>query len=346
MFNFIHECIGPTLGPRRDVCLSLVDRCGCLPAQVDALCMLEKRVCVDLMDSEYHDIVRALPRPGWLDCLRFVWHVSGAHSWYKHLPCESTVPFAFYLDPHAGMRLVITDTGERAFVQIGDQSKMARQTTDRYRTRFGHWTYYAPYGTSLRFRGEGGIVTTERRAVVLTDEGQWLQVPDALRELGTAMVNAFVHESRLTRPFFRFHVRDKVRDEGSLTQQLQRCAVQHESELKSVCGELSDELAVVVSRWCDVLLGQTKTFRSWFWRDRQVARWLEELDRAGALAHDVPTVFATLQSELTEKVRSAPEEGRVCNETCASIVTIRLYQVWSMWLAARRFESSIFDDVA
>lgn len=300
--------------------------------------------CADPMDSEYRDIVRALPRPGWLNRLRFVWHVSGAHSWYKHLPCESKVPFAFYLDPNAGMRLVMTVTGERAFVEVTDQSRMAGPSTVRYRSHFGHWAYYAPYGTHVVFRAEGGLVTTKRNAMILTAEGKWLPVPDSLRACGSAMVNAFVHKLRLAQPFNRFHVKDRIRCKDTLSRQLQLCAVEHECELQSKSGELSDELAGAVRLWSDVLLGQTKTSRAWVWRDHQVDRWLAELERTGASAHDVPAIFATLQSVLAERIQSAPEGGRVCNETCASIVTVRLFQLWSMWCATQRCEESIYDE--
>lgn len=299
------------------------------------------------MDCQYLEIVRALPRPTWLNCLRFVWYVSDAHSWYKHLPSESEVPFLFYLNPHAGMQIVKTRTDEQAVVEITDESTRFHytwQTTQSYRARFGHWEYDAAYGNAFLFAGEGGTVTTERHPVILSEEGQWLAVPETLHEGGTAMVNAFVDSSRMIRPFFRFHASDKIRDEDALVRQLQSSAVEYESALRAVRGSLSHELSLAVQRRCDAAMLRTKTHRIWYWHDVRVDRWLTELDQAGASTSVVPTIFATLQSAMTERIYSAKEEGAVSNDTYAAIVTTRIYQLWNMWSAIQRFDKLVFGD--
>jgi len=112
------------------------------------------------------------------------------------------------------MQHVITDVGETAVLEITDESTRFHytwQTTKRYRSRFAFWAYHRPGGQEFQFRGEGGTVTTERHApAILTEDGDWLPVPDALCQLGTASVNAFVHEDRLNRPFFAWNATNPV----------------------------------------------------------------------------------------------------------------------------------------
>ena len=142
-------------------------------------------------------MVRALPRPSLEQTYRFAWFVAEAHSWYKHLPADRTVPFAFYLDPYAGTNLIVTPTGEVAVVEITDESTRFHytwQTTTDYRRRFGHWNYLARYGTSFIFASDGGTVNSAGSgAVVLDEDGDWIEVPRPCLEAGKAEVNAFVH---------------------------------------------------------------------------------------------------------------------------------------------------------
>jgi hypothetical protein len=72
--------------------------------------------------NDYLAIIRQLPRPTLAQTERFARYVSGAHSWYKHLPIRRKVPFVFFLDPGAGMNLVRTRAGEIALVECGDQN--------------------------------------------------------------------------------------------------------------------------------------------------------------------------------------------------------------------------------
>jgi hypothetical protein len=145
----------------------------------------------------YVRLARRLPRPTLAQTERFARFVSGAHSWYKHLPLAPKVPFAFYLDAGAGLSLVRTRTGETALVEITDQSPRFHYTwqkTEDYRRRFGHWNYHAAYGTSFRFAGEGGVVSTAGAGPkVLAESGDWVGVPADLAGRGTALVSALVH---------------------------------------------------------------------------------------------------------------------------------------------------------
>ena len=75
------------------------------------------------LPDKYLEMVRALPRPSLEQTYRFAWFVAEAHSWYKHLPADRTVPFVFYLDPYAGWSEVTTvATGEVTLQEITDES--------------------------------------------------------------------------------------------------------------------------------------------------------------------------------------------------------------------------------
>ena len=55
--------------------------------------------------DEYRELVASLPLPSTDQTARFVDYVSGAHSWYKHLPLfPPGAPFVFFLDPNVWPR--------------------------------------------------------------------------------------------------------------------------------------------------------------------------------------------------------------------------------------------------
>jgi hypothetical protein len=152
---------------------------------------------MNVSKQDYIQVIRQLPRPTIGQTERFARYVSGAHSWYKHLPIHPKVPFIFYLDPGAGMNHVQTRGGETALVEITDESTRFHYTwqkTEDYRRRFGYWKYHAAYGTTFMFAGEGGVVNTAGAGLkILTESGDWVDVPSALVESGTARVSALVH---------------------------------------------------------------------------------------------------------------------------------------------------------
>jgi hypothetical protein len=147
--------------------------------------------------NDYVAVIRQLPRPTMAQTERFARYVSGAHSWYKHLPIRPKVPFVFFLDPGAGMNHVRTRTGELALVEVTDASKQFHYTWQKtvdYRRRFGYWNYHASYGMAFMYAGEGGVVSTAGAGLkILTDTGDWVTVPPELADKGTALVNAIVH---------------------------------------------------------------------------------------------------------------------------------------------------------
>ena len=147
--------------------------------------------------QDYLEVIRHLPRPSLAQTERFARYVSSAHSWYKHLPVDPKVPFVFYLDPGAGMKRVHTWTGETALIEITDECTRFHftwQKTVDYRRRFGYWNYHAPYGTAFEYAEDGGVINTAGVGLkILTEFGDWVNVPPDLAEKGTALLNAFVH---------------------------------------------------------------------------------------------------------------------------------------------------------
>jgi len=94
--------------------------------------------------TEYRSAVRALPRPGPQQMKAFAEYVSESHSWYKRLPWWPwSVAFEVYLDPAAGMDLVIDGTG--SVVKAAERNEpgfhYASLKTADHLSRFGHLTY-------------------------------------------------------------------------------------------------------------------------------------------------------------------------------------------------------------
>src|SRR5689334_22083945 len=90
---------------------------------------------------EYRRIVSALPRPSAEQVKDFVGFVSGAHSWYKHLPLlPPRTPFFFFLDPLSGYDLVHRRDGSVVHEERTENSRPFHYTwmlTSTYRERFG-----------------------------------------------------------------------------------------------------------------------------------------------------------------------------------------------------------------
>ena len=179
---------------------------------------------------------------------------------------------------------------------------------------------------------------------ILSDEGSWLPVPEALRASGSAMVNAFVHEVRLVTPFFRSGAGGTMESQQALAERVQSWAVECAAELQAAGGSISQDLELAVRRWGDRALLHAAERGIWCWNDYQVDQWLDELCRAGASGVDVPGILAVLRSALSDRIHSAPE-GRFSNQLCTSLVTVRLHQLWAIWSATQRFDRSVFGDI-
>ncbi len=152
-------------------------------------------------DREYLDLVRQLPRPTIEQTALFASYITQAHSWYKHLPLGSKVPFYLYLDPNAGKNIIHTRTGETAVLDITNESNKFHytwQTTKDYRERFGIWSYHAESGTRFMIASDGGVVTDPRDKGLkvfapFSHQGAWIKVPLVLQELGQVNLSSIIH---------------------------------------------------------------------------------------------------------------------------------------------------------
>lgn len=148
--------------------------------------------------TTYFEAARALPVPGAEQTRAFAEFVTGAHSWYKHLPILPLSPFVFYLDPNAGRSMVHVSDDQVQFVDNVEGQRRLHytwQTTDSYRRRFGHWNYDAPCGTSLMYASDMGVVDTAGSGLNVADVDStcWLEIPQPLTEAGTALVSSLMY---------------------------------------------------------------------------------------------------------------------------------------------------------
>jgi hypothetical protein len=321
--------------------------------------------------SDYVRVIRQMPRPTLAQSERFARYVSGAHSWYKHLPLSPKVPFIFYLDPGAGMNVVCTGTGETALVPITDESTRFHYTwqkTEDYRRRFGHWNYHAAYGTSFAFAGEGGVVSTAGTGLkVLADSGDWLAVPAALAEQGTALVSALVHR----RPNYRIWARDPERfglpevpeaeddefppDAHPVLRRVWRVIQRDRRDRPS----LSELVRSVPPHLLEVAKHSVAGHSGETWRLPTVARWdwpgedwLEQLRAAAVEMRLISAVIRFVEAEQMRLIaESADREGDWDSPEWPKVVMLRLanalreergWQLMAMTEAMTRFAEAIY----
>lgn len=129
----------------------------------------------------------------------FVEYVASAHSWYKHLPLlPPGKRFMFYLDPNAGREWVVTQAGGGYRDRTSDTPERNRfhytwQPTAEYIERFGHFQYFAAAGTSFVVPVGEGVLDTSTTARIQASEGDWINLPDAIRTAGAEHVTAVIH---------------------------------------------------------------------------------------------------------------------------------------------------------
>jgi hypothetical protein len=148
--------------------------------------------------SDYRRHVRGLPRPSAEQVENFVQFVSGAHSWYKHLPLfPPGVPFHFFLDPFSGYDHVVLPDGRltpQERTETSSRFHYTWMTTEEYRRRFGHLQYEAAAGTYFRVQSQGEVREYRNRPVFYT-ANQAYHIPAEVAEAGTAELTAAVHPS-------------------------------------------------------------------------------------------------------------------------------------------------------
>ena len=101
--------------------------------------------------EEYRKIVGALPAPSRQQMEEFAAFVSGAHSWYKHLPLlPPGLPMQFFLDPGAGMQISVLQDGRTVVAERqGTGFHYSWIPTVDYRRRFGHLAFSRTAGTQV-----------------------------------------------------------------------------------------------------------------------------------------------------------------------------------------------------
>lgn len=149
------------------------------------------------MVTTYIEAARALSVPSDEQRRAFAVYVTGAHSWYKHLPILPLSTFVFFLDPNAGRSMVHRSDDSVAFVDNRSSRGIhyTWQTTEAYRRRFGLWNYDAPYGKSLRYMSAQGVVDTRGAGLRVADADStcWLEIPATLSMAGTALVSSLMY---------------------------------------------------------------------------------------------------------------------------------------------------------
>jgi hypothetical protein len=125
--------------------------------------------------SDYRGYVRRLPRPSEEQIEDYVQFVSGAHSWYKHLPLlPPGEPFRFFVDPLSGFDRVIQRDGSVIHHERTDTSLQFHytwMTTKEYRRRFAYLAYTQDAAPEFLILSQGSTRTYADLPVFTTPEG-------------------------------------------------------------------------------------------------------------------------------------------------------------------------------
>ena len=190
---------------------------------------------------QYRALVRSLPRPTLLQMQQFALFVSNAHSWYKHLPyLPPGAPFQFFLDPGAGMQLVVSSQGSvEATPRAEPGFHYSWLPTAEYRDRFGYLAYSRSVGTSFsELLGDGTRrISSDTAPSVYDSSTQSLcPLPAPVLEAGRAFVSGVAHTGGTNYCFWLGMVRVKTplnwpEESGgveAVTKILDRCRVLEE----------------------------------------------------------------------------------------------------------------------
>lgn len=129
----------------------------------------------------------------------FALYVAKAHSWYKHLPlCPPGEAFHFYLDPAAGMDLVLRPgRGIQAEERLARGLHYSAIPTREYRERFGHLACSGASGTTMVMLLADADGTPRMEGDVPRfsdfDVASRLPMPQVVREAGCAYFSGIVH---------------------------------------------------------------------------------------------------------------------------------------------------------
>lgn len=157
--------------------------------------------------DEYRAFVRQLPPPSKEQIAAFAHHVSGAKSWYKHLPLRPPgVPFLFFIDPCAGLDRVVDQEGRATFLQRTDETPQFHytwMTTDDYRSKYGRLAFACDAGTQMFLpvsaqlqdgrEVSGSLANSSSRATVNLTEEREFQIPQEVVDAGTVKLTGVIH---------------------------------------------------------------------------------------------------------------------------------------------------------
>jgi hypothetical protein len=146
----------------------------------------------------YRELFSPLEPPAPHQLREFAKFVTGAHSWYKHLPLQPPgAPLQFFLDPAAGLQLEVTPTGRlRATPRAERGFHYSWLPTSEYRERFGHLAYSRSGGTSvsLVLGGGGSLIPSDDEALVCDpSSGTLYELPLDILEAGEAWMSGLAH---------------------------------------------------------------------------------------------------------------------------------------------------------
>lgn len=169
--------------------------------------------------QKYRKAIEGIPCPTSRQIEDFACYVSGAKSWYKHLPL---VPpgeiFTFYIDPWAGMDRILARNGRVMYItRTSDTLKFhyTWMTTEEYHSRFGWLAFASVAGTelflpvSMRLENSseisGAMANNPSRASIHLTEETEFQLPPEVRDAGTTRITGVVHQmSDRPRVWLRF----------------------------------------------------------------------------------------------------------------------------------------------
>lgn len=164
--------------------------------------------------NEYLDIVRKLPRPSLDQTEKFLNNFSTIHSWYKKLGYPKGKAFLFYLDPNAGRLFYYKGTKDYyhkdcwkenwpkltttpGLPENDEPFQLNYNETERYLTRYGHWSYYTNGDDRIwEITEENGMIEKYSGIGynILTPENKLILMPDNIKELGTVEINKLIWE--------------------------------------------------------------------------------------------------------------------------------------------------------
>ncbi|CAD5366931.1 hypothetical protein RA210_U10572 [Rubrivivax sp. A210] len=148
--------------------------------------------------DEYRALTITLPRPTEAQMRAFAVFVSGAHSWYKHLPLYPPgAPFQFFLDPGAGMDLHVRGTRVQAEPRLTRGFHYSWIPTAQYREQFGHLAFSRSAGTTVYTQAPNGTATAvgdDAPSVYDATSQSMRRLPHEVIAAGSAWVSGLVHD--------------------------------------------------------------------------------------------------------------------------------------------------------